>query len=441
MKKNKIQKLNKLNNKGVTLVEIIVAMAILAVVVVPFVHSFVTAANTNRKAKETLNGTTIAEDIMEMFEDVNVEKEASDIGALINAETALGVADAGSVSVDGSGIYTIEMGSEALAKYVGEAFAGDGYTAKVVLDPCNNTTDSFGNTVNGIYDVYNTANVANVATVDSKHDGIYAMSFSFDADQCDTISKKSFGAENYTKDAVMAGVTRTITVEIIDNNKQLSSGIQFVKAKITVKYQYGTYTETTQSFVYDNTVEGGQKAYEFKNLYLLYTPIYCVAGTNNTKDSLIINNDSNIPFTLYILHEKTAADTTGGVGGFSNYKLPISITEGKSDTLVDMHYSPSVSIRTNLFDITKTGEIDDFSKTNYTISYRPNSGASATSYTNVNKTNAELLNTILKVKSADGRNIFKDSIVSNRIFDMKVYVYRNGKELVNISGTKLNKAE
>ena len=230
MKKNRIQKLNKLNNKGVTLVEIIVAMAILAVVVVPFVHSFVTAARTNSKARDTLYATTIAEDIMELFEDVNVEKESANIKTIIDEKTALGVVDAGNVSVDANGVYTIEMGAATLGKYVGESFVGDNYSAKIVLDPCNDTVDEHGTTVSGIYNVYNTANVAMVDAVDSRHDGVYAMSFSFDDDQCDTIHKKSTGAENYTKDQVLAGVTRTITIEIRKNGTHALSNTDFVKA-------------------------------------------------------------------------------------------------------------------------------------------------------------------------------------------------------------------
>lgn len=439
MKKNKIQKLNKLNNKGVTLVEIIVAMAILAVVVVPFVHSFVTAANTNRKAKETFFATTISEDLMEFFEDVSVENESAAIKTIIDEAVASGVADAGSVSV-ADGIYTIEMGPEVLKKYIGESFVSDGYSAKIVLDPCTFARDDDDNVIPGIYNAINTANVTQVDAVDSRHDGVYAMSYHFDDDWCDTIHKKSMGAEGYTKDAVLAGVTRTITVDIIDNGRHPVSNIQFVKANVTVKYQFNAYTETTQSFVYDNTVEGGQEAYDFRNLYILYTPLYC-AGPNNTKDSIIINNDKNIPFTLYILHEKTAGDTSGGTGGFANYKLPIYITENRADTLVDEDYNTGISLRTNLFDITQTGAITDFSKTNYTISYRPNTAATPTKYDNVDKTNAELLNTIFKVRSADGRSIFSDSISAGRIFDMNVIVYKNGREIVNVSGTKLNKVK
>lgn len=432
MKKNKIQKLNKLNNKGVTLVEIIVAMAILAVVVVPFVHSFVTAARTNSKARDTLYATTIAEDIMELFEDVNVEKESANIKTIIDEKTAIGVVDAGAVNLDANGVYTIEMGAAALGKYVGESFVGDNYSAKIVLDPCNDTVDEHGNTVSGIYNDYNTANVAQVDAVDARHDGVYAMKKKDDEDIINTISKKT----SYSEAELSAGLTKRITIEILDNGKQAGTELQFVKVIVSREYQYGVYSEPImQEFVYDNTVQTGQKAYEFENLYILYTPLY---SNSINRDSIVVNNPANIPFTLYILHEKTADDNDATTGGFANYKVPISVTEGHNDiSSIDENFKANVSIRTNLFDISQTGNLDNYLNTNYTLSYRYK--ASATEVWDYTKKAPKVLNDVLNVKSADGRTIFKEGVTSGRIYSMKVCIYKNGKELVNLSGTKMNK--
>ena len=47
------------DDRGVTLVEIIVSIAILAIIVLPFLNAFVTATKTNVKAKNEMNATLV----------------------------------------------------------------------------------------------------------------------------------------------------------------------------------------------------------------------------------------------------------------------------------------------------------------------------------------------------------------------------------------------
>ena len=43
----------RIDNKGMTLVELLLAVTILAIIVVPLLHAFVSSARVNRKAKQT----------------------------------------------------------------------------------------------------------------------------------------------------------------------------------------------------------------------------------------------------------------------------------------------------------------------------------------------------------------------------------------------------
>ena len=65
-----------LNNEGFSLVELLIAIVILSIIVVPLLHSFVTSARTNAKSRSTMHATAIAEDIMEMFEAYSLEEMA-----------------------------------------------------------------------------------------------------------------------------------------------------------------------------------------------------------------------------------------------------------------------------------------------------------------------------------------------------------------------------
>lgn len=60
-------------NKGFTLVEVLIAVAILAVLVVPLVANFVTSSRVNLKSKRVMNGTSVAQNIMEGLSSYGVE--------------------------------------------------------------------------------------------------------------------------------------------------------------------------------------------------------------------------------------------------------------------------------------------------------------------------------------------------------------------------------
>ena len=64
------------DNRGMTLVELLVAIVLLAIVVVPLLHTFVSSARANQKARERLRLTTAAQDIMEGLKADSIEELA-----------------------------------------------------------------------------------------------------------------------------------------------------------------------------------------------------------------------------------------------------------------------------------------------------------------------------------------------------------------------------
>ena len=63
----------RMNNKGMSLVELLIAITILAIITVPLLHAFVSSARINRKAKQTQRLTTMGQDIMEGLKAYSVE--------------------------------------------------------------------------------------------------------------------------------------------------------------------------------------------------------------------------------------------------------------------------------------------------------------------------------------------------------------------------------
>ena len=79
--------MNKENNKGFTLIELIVSVAILAIITAPFLNAFVIAAKNNAEANVKQNVTSHAESIMERFkaesfETLSGKYDFIDLGAI-----------------------------------------------------------------------------------------------------------------------------------------------------------------------------------------------------------------------------------------------------------------------------------------------------------------------------------------------------------------------
>ena len=70
----------KLNNNGFSLVELLVAVAILSVIVVPIMKSFTTSAITSAKAQSMQNATSLAEKQMEIVKTKTIKQLIEDDG-------------------------------------------------------------------------------------------------------------------------------------------------------------------------------------------------------------------------------------------------------------------------------------------------------------------------------------------------------------------------
>ena len=64
------------NNKGVTLVEVIVSLLILSIIIVPLLSGFVTAGQVNRATKEQINAKAIGESVIESTKLLGIEGTA-----------------------------------------------------------------------------------------------------------------------------------------------------------------------------------------------------------------------------------------------------------------------------------------------------------------------------------------------------------------------------
>ncbi|MBE5938534.1 MAG: hypothetical protein E7265_10960 [Lachnospiraceae bacterium] len=83
MKRKRIQPQFNTDNRGITLVEIIVSLLILMIIIIPLLSSFVTATRANKQAKNTIYAHTAGENVMESVKVLGIEetaREFSDCG-------------------------------------------------------------------------------------------------------------------------------------------------------------------------------------------------------------------------------------------------------------------------------------------------------------------------------------------------------------------------
>ena len=70
--KEKVQQLNK--NAGFSLLELLIAVTILAIITIPMLHMFVTSARINGKSRITLRATVLAQDIVEGLKAYHIDE-------------------------------------------------------------------------------------------------------------------------------------------------------------------------------------------------------------------------------------------------------------------------------------------------------------------------------------------------------------------------------
>lgn len=81
----------RLNNGGMTLVEVIVAMTIFAVVTVPVLHALTTSAYYNQKARKRQNVTALAESVMENFKGYSLDTLENEVFTGVAGARKLGL--------------------------------------------------------------------------------------------------------------------------------------------------------------------------------------------------------------------------------------------------------------------------------------------------------------------------------------------------------------
>lgn len=127
--------MKKKKNRGFTLVEVLVAAAILSLVVTPILSSFVTIARVNAKSRRKLSATTIANGVMESvkgfeLKDISQQCNDSSSGFHVVAVPISGASEVGTASY-ASGTFTPHDSGEYTFRITGVQMDGTTYDVEL----------------------------------------------------------------------------------------------------------------------------------------------------------------------------------------------------------------------------------------------------------------------------------------------------------------------
>ena len=162
-----LKKKRKKNNKGVTLIEIVVTIAILGIVAVPLLNSFAVGMRTNNEARKTEEVNQMAQDVAEAFRAADLDK----LSEQLNKSGIIQIGDYKDIQASASG--TAVDADANHEKYelvfhnkVGSFMEKDYYVTATL-------TESREDSIPDMVDVGNSANVIKICEEYYKNDSIY----------------------------------------------------------------------------------------------------------------------------------------------------------------------------------------------------------------------------------------------------------------------------
>ncbi len=297
-----IYKRRQVNNAGFTLIEVLIAVVILAIAAIPIMHAFGSTAKTTSRALIKSRATNVAENIME-------DLRVSDIDSVVEKYK---------MSAEDPSIpdkYTVTLKSAAEGddykifdsvkdKDIYEALKEKGYNVEITVDPTN-------------FSRINAINFADFDEVSNEYSAIYVM-----PDNLDAIAK-----EYYVKAAEESGIDnkeiedwtikREIRVDIEKAGTPLiddeGNSVEQVDVFVTVAYLYtGDKADTLKKSDITQRLVSRKKIFSnsaskkaLKSVFIMYNPLSFYTKNKgysyeSSGDIIVIHNRDSVKTDLYV---------------------------------------------------------------------------------------------------------------------------------------------
>ncbi|MDO4965772.1 MAG: type II secretion system protein [Lachnospiraceae bacterium] len=348
-KKNRI-----CDNNGFSIVEVLVAVAILAVVFAPILKTFSTAASVNGRAQKVQNVTSLAEGVMEDVKGKSIQ-ELLELG---NIRT-----DVTFEAFDKDGNHTesdITKGKKYTVFYEDiTATQGITYDAKVTIDTDKYSTDksSMSEGDEGYSDISD-ANIRELPQINKVDSHNHAV-ISWEINQYDDKALENLAAENSTSGG---GVSALKTSYAYSAEKDINITIKedsgLTKISCEIEYKPGNSTDKSLKYlVYNGYFEDQATApLGGPNVYLFYTLSEKVApaGESFKKEHININDTtSGKRHSVYLIMQ----DGVNKLSTLNGSKVTLNVSgSGWSDS-VSYNSTSTISDSTKLLSTTPNGDV------------------------------------------------------------------------------------
>lgn len=277
MRKKLRQKQN--NDQGFSLVELLVAVTILAIIAIPLMHGFVSATATNAKARKMEQATTVAGNVMEDVKATPLEELLSRDGAVQDPEWEMTTESGEKITVIS---YTL--------RYDNLTEDGADYKAIVTLDAGAGIIDGFSQITD-----YNQHEVAQLYDMNAVYDAFFIQETALDEEMIE-----SFAASTGASEAdVRADMERNILLDI-----RKDSGVQLVD--VNVAYTYGgdtKYMAPQNQGIYSNA----SPYTKLRNVYVFFQPLYNRVSGEAPKETITIRHhccsDAKEQMNVYLVKQ------------------------------------------------------------------------------------------------------------------------------------------
>lgn len=316
------------NNKGFSLIELIVAVAILAVIVAPLLNTFVVSAKVAMKGRQARNTTLLAQNLVEI-------SESQKIADLLKGDPYLGIAeDVAVYEKDATGYQEVtgEVPPNQEKYYIGLKGALSGrkkLDALLTFDAKH-------------YDRVNQVETVNYSPMDS----VYSQPKEEDRNP-DKLAAIAFADKASIETGIaidpayfIGKMNRTIAIQLTKKPDAPGSetGIISASANFVYETKYGSFSmreESDQGDFYHGKYSKTEQG--INSVYVFYYPNY--GGT----DKIIIDNRDDLKVDAFLIKQKTP-DETELLKKEIAYKAELELRESAKGT----GRTPNVTAHSNM---------------------------------------------------------------------------------------------
>lgn len=306
------------NNKGFSLIEVLVTMLIISIVCVPLIRSFVTSANVNKKARRIQNATDVAQSVAEYF----ANNPMDDLENLVDEDDYSSIVDS-----DGNDVITYSNVKDWRSSTAAEYFQGAGGERFYVDVTMSGRDEEY--TVPDLKDFYGNSSVLCMYQI-----------YKYDKEAVTRLKGD---------DADGSGIRKSSDLYIeIDGDTY--------NYYVTVTYAYGSSYYTTEEMVLGTgTID--EDSDEFPSIFMAYEPYDKTA----LSDLITVHYDNSAldkrSVNLYIVQQSvTGADGSNKWMAPSNVIVEGSAQSGliRSDisSFKENNVNASLSVESNIIDFT-----------------------------------------------------------------------------------------